>query len=429
MIRVRSRTAAAMLGLSAMTVGIVLFPAAPGSLAAQGHLAAAHAASPSPSSSPSPSPSPSHSKSASPSPSPSRSRKPHRKPHRKPAGTTVNGPRMWDPKHNRLFSHGSTVTVSQTANLVNEMVHVSWTGFTPSSQVLYDQTVTDYPVMVAECDTAHPVSWKQCYGANNGGVQGAFGPFGPMNTAYATTSPNGTGELDIQILTAVENQFLGCSVHHSCSLVIVPSQGGNTLSSPAHCRDHSIDPQGTDLGQFAFSSQTGQCSWQDRIVVPLAFAPSPSSCAIKNASFAAIGSPMLLRAMDQWRAGLCAASSPLAITFNAAITEPEALADLPNGLGDIALTTRPSATNLATNKTYTYAPVAISAVAIAYWVDSPRTGKPVTSLRLDPRLVAKLVTQSYNFENEGCGHGKPHPKIGCDRAVDGNPFSLFDDPE
>jgi hypothetical protein len=283
--------------------------------------------------------------------------------------------------------------------------------------------------MVAECNTVRPVSIKQCYGADNGGVQGAFGPFGPMNTSYATTAPNGTGQLDIQILTTAENQFLGCSLRHKCSLVVVPAQGGNTLSSPPNCADHSLDALGTAFGEFAFSSRTGSCSWRQRIIIPLSFAPAPINCPIKNASFTAIGSPMLLRAMDQWRAGLCAKSNPLAFTFNAAITEPEAIADLPSGLGDIALTTRPSSTTLASNKTYTYAPIAISAVAIAYWVDNPLTGLPVRSLRLDPRLVAKLVTQSYNFENEGCGHGSPHKNIGCDGAVDGNPFSLFDDPE
>jgi hypothetical protein len=336
---------------------------------------------------------------------------------------------MWDPAHNRRFAHGSTVTVSQTADLVNEMVHVSWTGFTPSSAVLYDQTFTDYPVMVAECNTAHPRHWKQCYGADNGGVQGAFGPFGPMNTAYATTAANGTGQLDIQILTLAENQFLGCGVRHKCSLVIVPAQGGNTLSSPAKCGDHSIDTGGTDLGQFAFSSQIGSCSWKQRIIVPLNFAPAPSNCPIKNAAFTAMGSPMLLRAMNQWRAGLCASASPLAITFNSAITEPEAIADLPSGLGDIAFTTRPSPTKLVTNKTYTYAPVAISGVAIAYWVDNPVNGQPVRSLKLDPRLVAKLVTVSYNFDNVGCGNGHPPKGIGCDGAVDGNPFTLFADPE
>lgn len=417
----RSRLLTALVGMTAMTAGLVLLPAS------QGSLAASRASSPSPSSSQSPSPSPSSSRptSQTPSPSPSTREKGHKKRH----GTTVNGPRMWDPAHNRKFAHGSTVTVNQTANLVNEMVHVSWTGFTPSTAVLYDPAATDYPVMVAECNTLHPVRMKQCYGADNGGVQGAFGPFGPMNTAYATSAKNGTGQLDIQILTVAENQFLGCSVRHRCSLVIVPAQGGDTLSVPPNCSDHSIDTGGTDLGQFAFSSQTGSCSWKQRIIIPLRFAPAPGNCPIKNAAFTAIGSPMLLRAMNLWRAGLCTSASPLAITFNSAITEPEAIADLPSGLGDVALTTRPSSTKLVTKKTYTYAPVAISAVAIAYWVDNPVTGQPVRSLKLDPRLVAKLVTQSYNFDNEGCGNGRPPKKIGCDGAVDGNPFTLFTDPE
>ena len=246
-----------------------------------------------------------------PSPSPSRSKKPH-KPHKKPPGTTVTGPDCGTRPSNRPFANRSTVTVSQTTNLVNEVVHVSWTGFTPSSEVLYDQTATDYPVMVVECNSTHPRFWKQCYGANNGGVQGAFGPFGPMNTAYATTAGNGTGELDIQILTVAENQFLGCGVRHQCSLVIVPAQGGNTLSSPVNCHDHSIDTGGTDLGQFAFSSQTGSCSWNDRIIVPLSVRPGPDQLRDQERRFTAIGSPMLLRAMDQWRAGLCASSSPLA---------------------------------------------------------------------------------------------------------------------
>ena len=379
-----ARKAIAMLGAASLGFGLLLLSAVPGSLAAT----------------------------------------------RAPSGETkVIGPRMWDPVHKRRFAHPATVTVSQSTSLVNQVVKVTWTGFTPSGNVLYDPDATDYPVMVAECNTAKPRYWKQCYGANNGGVEGAFGAFGPMNTVYATTAPNGTGQVDIEVLTALENQMLDCGVHHPCSLVIVPSQGGNTLESPVNCSDHSLDAGGTDEGQYAFSSQTGPCSWADRIIVPLQLAPAPTNCSIKNASFTALGSPMLGRAMDQWLAALCAGTNPETITYNSAITEPEAITDVPLGLGDIALTTKPGPDTVAGKRTYTYAPVAISAVSIAYWIDNPVTGEPVTTLKLDPRLVAKLLTQSYDFQNEGCGSGKPVKGIGCDGAVDGNPFSLFADPE
>ncbi len=250
----------------------------------------------------------------------------------------------------------------------------------------------------------------------------------PENTAYATTAPNGSGQADIQILIADQNQLLGCGVHHECSLVIVPAQGGDTLDSPINCRNHLDDQGGTDVGEFAFTSQNGQCSWASRIVIPLSFVPAPNNCAIKTASFTALGSPMLDRAIEPWIADLCAQSPPLTVTYNPAITEPEAIQDVPLGLGDVALTSRPGPTQIGTRQ-YTYAPIAISAVSIAYWLDNPVTGQPVTNLKLDPRLVAKLITQSYNFQNEGCGGGQAPAGIGCDNAVDGNPTSLFSDPE
>ncbi len=260
--------------------------------------------------------------------------------HHKKPGTTVSGPKMWNPLKNRRFSRNSTITVNQTAHLTNEMISVSWTGFTPSSSVIYDPDTTDYPVLIAECDSVKVTRWSQCYGANNQGVEGSFGPFGPENTAYATTAPNGTGQADIQILIADQNQMLGCGLHHRCSLVIVPAQGGDTLDSPINCRDHFDDQGGTDVGQFAFTSQNGQCSWKARIVIPLNFEPAADNCAIKTADFTALGSPMLDRAIESWIAELCAQSPPLTMTYNPAITEPEAIGDLPTGLGDIALTSR-----------------------------------------------------------------------------------------
>ncbi|HXB47206.1 MAG TPA: hypothetical protein VNW50_05535 [Streptosporangiaceae bacterium] len=394
--------------------------------------AQASAASPSPSptaSTSSPSTSPTALPSASPSASPSTPAQPG--PAKPPAaprgGIVVEGPRLWDPAGKRLFASHSYVTVSQAKHLTNQVVEVRWQGFTPSSDALYSPDSTDYPVMVAECQGTHPTKWSQCFGADNGGVAGTFSAYGPMNTAYATTSRNGTGQAPIQLLTAEEDQQLGCKDSKACSLVIVPAQGGNIFDTPVRCGDHSQDTDQTDVGSVAFSSQYGQCSWRDRIIVPLHFSPTPADCPVRSPDFSVIGSPMAERAMVQWQSALCASSNPLNIQYDSAQSEPLAREDFLSGLDDVALTTLP-ATGSGKHP-YTYAPIAISSVAITYWVDNPRTGQPRGRLRLDPSLVLKMLTQSYDFDKEGCGNGKPPKSIGCDNAVDADPISLFADPE
>jgi hypothetical protein len=138
---------------------------------------------------------------------------------------------------------------------------------------------------------------------------------------------------------------------------------------------------------------------------------------------------MVERAMTSWQSELCSISDPLSIQYDSAQNEPLARTDFLSGEDDVALTTLP-ATGGTSSRAFTYAPVAISAVSIAFWVDNPNTGEPRTHLKLDPRLVLKLLTQSYNFENEGCGQGlRKETGIGCDNAVDNDPISLFDDPE
>jgi PBP superfamily domain len=341
----------------------------------------------------------------------------------------IAGPRMYDPARNKPYTQHSWVTVTQVNNLVNQVVEVTWRGFTPSSSVVYAATSTDYPVMVAECKGTHPTKWSQCFGADNGGTAGSFSPYGPMNTSYTTTSSNGTGVAFIQMLTGVENQLLGCDKGTPCSLVIVPSQGGNIFDSPPNCADHSQDAGGTDIGAIAFNASYGACSWKKRIIVPMNFAPTPTDCPVHNPNFSAIGSPMLERAMSSWQSALCSVSSPVNIQYDSAQNEPLARQDFLSGTDDVGLTTVPGASKGATHP-FTYAPVAISAESVAFWIDNPRDGKPLTHLKLDARLVAKLLTQSYDFEFESCGKGMvPKGVVGCDNAVDNNPSSLFADPE
>jgi hypothetical protein len=117
------------------------------------------------------------------------------------SSTTVTGPHLYDPATGKPFPDPSTVTVSQTSSMVNQMVQVSWTNFTPSSSLTYQSLNTYYPVMVTECKGTSPASPADCYGAENGGVTSTSGQFGPMNDAYATTAADGTGATDIDIFT------------------------------------------------------------------------------------------------------------------------------------------------------------------------------------------------------------------------------------
>jgi hypothetical protein len=66
-----------------------------------------------------------------------------------------------------------------------------------------------------------------------------------------------------------------------------------------------------------------------------------------------------------------------------------------------------------------YAPTAVTGFAIGYQVDKPDNAGELTDLRLNARLLAKLLTQSYL----GSDLGRGHPGIGD------NPLAIMDDPE
>lgn len=331
---------------------------------------------------------------------------------------------MYNPNTNKYYKYRSSVTVSKVSSLVNQTVLVTWAGFTPSSNLPYTATSTNYPVMIAECRGVDPRSINDCFGATNAGVQGTTSAYGPMNTTYAVTAPNGTGSAYIQLLTGEQNSFLGCDVGTPCSLAIIPADGG---TPPNQCGNHSSDEGGFAEGSLAFTQSYSSCAWADRTVVPLHFDPLPTDCPVRNPNFTAIGSPMLARAMSSWQTKLCSAASPVTIQYDSAQSEPLARLDFQSGVDDVALTTLPASGT--SSHAYTYAPVAISAESVAFWLDSQVNFQPILHLKLDPRLVLKLLTESYSFDNEACVGGGSISQSNCNPAVDDDPETILTDPE
>jgi len=295
-------------------------------------------------------------------------------------------------------------------------------------------------VQVAQCEGTDPSSIT----ANCDGLSymvqepGAAGPTteadGLTGKAVSDTQ-GGTGSVSIQILTSVQDSALGCDEQQACSLVILPIDGGD-YGGPGQkpdCSDHKGDSGqewATTSHVLATVPDYTACAWNDRTVIPLHFAPDNSDCKFNNADFTVAGSPMMQRAMTSWITKLCGGSNPVHFTFEGTLNEPDARTDFLNGADDVALTTEPAGSP-AVGRSYTYAPVGISATVIAYWMDDPSTGVPYTGLKLTARLAAKLVTESYSYDGYGCTKldVKDPPANGCNMAVYGNPEGLFNDPD
>lgn len=369
--------------------------------------------------------------------------------------TTVTGTRSgdhaWDPKHNRQYRKAPSVTVDQTHDLTDQVVHVTWKNFTPSDDPagnFFSGGNTYYAVTVLECRGVNPrppTSWTwpdfgpDCYNFTPDNANAAHGV---GNQAYTLTGANGQGEAYFHVETSVENDFLRCSARQPCSVVVVPNWGGmqepgyKPGSSGVNCDDHSGDNL-LIFGNYALDTRLGAaCSWGDRVVVPLHFAPTPQNCPARHFEFAAEGAPMLARTLDQWRAGWCTGSSHLYFDFDSGTNEDLARQSFLSGSGaltsaiDVAVVNKPAPSGSQQQRKFAYAPLANSAITVAYHIDNQRTGKLITNLTLDARLVAKLVTQSYSLAFD-CSVGGKTGKQGptCDPAVKGNPVSIFDDPE
>jgi ABC-type phosphate transport system substrate-binding protein len=392
------------------------------------------------------------------------------------------------------ISHPPVVTVSQTKNLNDQSVNVSWQYFTPTLSTSQAPNPTGnlkfYKVLIYECKGADPAVDSSGLGNScaeeqvgqpdvttqtgapnavtgityaldaSGGGPNSYnwgGDSSNSNTGGDPADWKGQAQIHIEV-GGQENSKLGCGPGTPCSLVIVPNFGGNYDFDPsgapsntitADCENHSFDDPFDAFGADASNAADSfACEFRDRIVVPLSFSPTAvsSGCPGGNPQFNAEGSPMLQRAMTQWQSGFCKGSAPVNLGFTS-LDESDAREQFLQGAQalsssvDMALVTLP-ATGQTSSRKFTYAPLANSGVAMAYYLDDAADGRPVGQVVLDPRLAAKLTTESYSL-TFGCTvpppqdqppggkpwPGLPNPSETCDPAVKDNPNTIFDDPE
>ncbi|MFF5175903.1 hypothetical protein ACFY3U_25215 [Micromonospora sp. NPDC000089] len=256
------------------------------------------------------------------------------------------------------------------------------------------------------------------------------------NEVLAGGNSDGAGSRPFETLPAEDVPSLGCGATKVCSLVVIPI-------GPTGCRtNEELPPLYQNLANDLGLDLPGICAgadglrgaeswlmpsqWDRRFVFPLSFRPTAAVCAADNRpESGTLGSPLLAPVMASWRPKFCQdrALFKLGYTdlpegdarrqFAAALAEDRS--DGPKAL----LTSRPLPE--APTRPLAYAPVAVDAFTVAYIIDAPDetgVGREVTKLRLNARLVAKLVTQSY--------HGY---SLGYESPLKDNPSWWGADPE
>ncbi|AWB96450.1 hypothetical protein DCE93_12990 [Agromyces badenianii] len=225
-----------------------------------------------------------------------------------------------------------------------------------------------------------------------------FTQFTSNEIPWAGSASNGEGSTKFEVQTAVQSRGLGCGSR------VTATDGSVTGAS---CWLVAI-PRGTaDAGESAIiKSGLFWDTWKHRLAVRLDFRPLGLSCTIGAAERHLAGSELAATAIASWQPTLCGAQGGDAYTL---LTGPESDASVAaNGTipAPLALTSRPLAPDI-TDK-LSYAPVALTGVTVSFAIDrlpkvdgtvppeyAAKARLPFESMKLTPRLIAKLLTSSY----------------------------------
>lgn len=241
----------------------------------------------------------------------------------------------------------------------------------------------------------------------------------------ARTTSDGTGEINFEIQTSVEAPHLGCGARQAdgeirnCWLVVVP-RGEYTV--PDQYYQDGVN--GRLMG-----SPLSQSNWDNRIEFPLEFRSVESNCPIGATETRTTGNEMVAPAFTSWQSAMCSKGNVFGFSMIGDAESRRNIVSDTDGAASLAFVDNPLSTTESAGSTIVYAPVTKTALTIAFNINyfikggyplSYKDGQQVTEMVLNPRLVAKLLTQSYQADVAG---GERLSYLST------NPVSLRHDPE
>ncbi len=240
----------------------------------------------------------------------------------------------------------------------------------------------------------------------------SYNRFTTNEVAGVKTSSSGQGAALFEVATGIEQSGLGCGQVRTtagggvprmpkCWLVIVPRA------------DQAYEHEGTGLSSAqggVMTSPLAAHSWANRIAIPLEFRPLEASCDFSQDARQIAGSELAAIAVSSWQPKVCTASGAAAYAY-ATVGDGRARQQLlakTFGSPGMAVVSKPIDPSFVDPEDpVVYAPLTLSATVIGFNVErSPKDTAPlsanalagvrVAEINLTPRLVAKLLTQSYS---------------------------------
>lgn len=218
---------------------------------------------------------------------------------------------------------------------------------------------------------------------------------------------DGNAEFPFEVRERVSQASTGCTDTQACSLVVVPIMDiACATTAPAECTaPPKGEPPGTPGSSISNSfygprAWFAHSNWENRFVVPLTFAPDANKCDVADPrpNLPVYGSELVDVAQQRWGVAYCQGATagdflPGYIQGSEYLARQQFSTKLgPRYQQNGVVITEPIAESV---RPVAHAPSAITGFAVAFTIDDGN-GRQVTDLTLSPRLLAKLLTESYS---------------------------------
>ena len=262
--------------------------------------------------------------------------------------------------------------------------------------------------------------------------EAAVGAAFPPAEIAAFSDETGSGHVQFEVRSDVENESLGCSNKVDCTIVVIPINGlsCDKPADPPTTADNACRKGGRFLpGSSNFANEGvdqavspslwwSASNWANRFEIPVTFGLPPDTCDVLDPRppTGFYGSELLAQASIQWAPAYCLNKKRFKFQHNQ-MSDDAGWNLMESGGGAAALVS--SEHKRRGDDPVGYAPTALTGFAVGYNIDLPDNAGEYVDLKLNARLVAKLLTQSYL----GSDLGRGHPGIGD------NPLAMMNDPE